>query len=68
MPLDWPRIARPALHGCEIFIRLFAPVQNGGGKSQRNRRKFTLYCGMAIAFQRLAKETETAVEMTRWPT
>ena len=67
MPLDSPRIALAALHGCEIFIRLFAPVQNGGGKSLWNRRKFTLYCGMAIAFQRLAKETETAVEMTRWP-
>jgi hypothetical protein len=42
-------------------------VQTGGRKSQRNRREFTRYCGMAIAFQRLAKETETAVEMTRWP-
>jgi hypothetical protein len=68
MPLDLPRIALAALHGCEIFIRLFAPVQNDGGKSLWNRRKFTLYYGMAIAFQRLAKETETAVEMTRWPT
>jgi hypothetical protein len=68
MPLNLPRIARPALHGCEIFIRLFAPVQNGGGKPLRNRREFTLYCGMPIAFQRLTEETGMAVEMTRWPT
>jgi hypothetical protein len=51
MPLDSPGIALAALHGCEIFIRLFAPVQTGGGKSLRNRREFTLYGGMAIAFQ-----------------
>jgi hypothetical protein len=51
MPLNLPRIAHVALHGCEIFIRLFAPVQTGGGKSLRNRREFTLYGGMAIAFQ-----------------
>jgi hypothetical protein len=67
MPLDSPRIALTALHGCDVFIRFLSPVQNGGGKSLRNRREFTRYYGMAIAFQRLAKETETAVEMTRWP-
>ena len=51
MPSDLPRNAQPALHGCEIFIRLFAPVQTGGGKSLRKRRDFTLYGGMAIAFE-----------------
>jgi hypothetical protein len=64
MPLNLPRIAHVVLHGCDVLIRFLSPMQNGCDKSLRKRREFTLYGGMAIAFKRLAKETETAVEMT----
>lgn len=68
MPSDFPRIARVALHGCEIFIRLLSPMQNGCGKSLRNRREFAVCCGIAIAFQLMAEAIATVVENRRWPT